>query len=229
MMERLVEPELLDGLPAADPRAMRARGDLRLVNRLMGNAGCLARALAPALRDGATIADLGAGDGSFMLRVARLSRAQGVRVFLVDPAQAVHPDTLGAFTDCGWHAVPAGIDALGWLGQSPDPLDAVAANLFVHHIHGADLARLFRLVSRRTRLFVACEPRRSVLSLAGSHGLRIIGCSADTHHDAVVSVRAGFRGNELSAAWPQQEKWQLQEGRCGPFGHRFVARRGEGL
>jgi hypothetical protein len=228
-MERLVEPELLDGLPAGDARAVRARRDLRVVNRLMGNAGCVARALAPALRKGASIADLGAGDGSFMLRVARLSGAQGVQVFLVDPAAAVRPDTLRAFAECGWRAVPAGIDALGWLGQSAHPLDAVAANLFVHHIPGTGLMPLFRLVSRRTGLFVACEPRRSLLSLAGSHALRVIGCSADTHHDAVVSVRAGFRGNELSAAWPRQHEWRLEEGRCGLFGHRFVARRREDL
>ena len=70
-MFRSVEPEWLDTLEAADPRAQRARRDLKLVNFIMGNASAVARALAPALRDGARIADLGAGDGTFMLRVAR--------------------------------------------------------------------------------------------------------------------------------------------------------------
>ena len=44
-MERCVEPEMLDRLPAADPEAIRSRSDLRRVNRLMGHAGIIRRAL----------------------------------------------------------------------------------------------------------------------------------------------------------------------------------------
>ncbi len=39
---RTVVPELLDELPPDDPRAMHSRGDLRRVNRLMGNADIMA-------------------------------------------------------------------------------------------------------------------------------------------------------------------------------------------
>ena len=35
--KREVEPEILDGLPAGHPDAIRSRRDLRLVNALMGN------------------------------------------------------------------------------------------------------------------------------------------------------------------------------------------------
>ena len=44
-MTRRVEPELLDELPASDPRAVRSRQDLRRVNAWMGNARIMARAL----------------------------------------------------------------------------------------------------------------------------------------------------------------------------------------
>ena len=53
----------------------------------------------------------------------------------------------------------------------------------------------------------------------------MIGCNAVTRHDAAVSVRAGFLGNELSALWPDQKNWQLTERRTGLFSHLFVAQK----
>jgi hypothetical protein len=41
----------------------------------------------------------------------------------------------------------------------------------------------------------------------------------------VLSVRAGFSGNELSALWPADGGWQLTERRAGHFSHLFIARR----
>jgi hypothetical protein len=52
-----------------------------------------------------------------------------------------------------------------------------------------------------------------------------IGCNAVTRHDAVVSVRAGFSGGELSALWPDQQNWRLTEQRAGMFSHLFIARK----
>jgi len=40
-----VIPELLDELPPDDPRAVHSRGDLRRVNKLMGNADIVAGAV----------------------------------------------------------------------------------------------------------------------------------------------------------------------------------------
>ena len=44
-MDRRVEPEFLDQLPAEDSRAIRSRRDLQRVNAWMGNVGTMARAL----------------------------------------------------------------------------------------------------------------------------------------------------------------------------------------
>src|SRR3989442_156554 len=76
----------------------------------------------------------------------------------------------------------------------------------------------------RTRLFIACEPRRSQAALLASRALGLLGCGRETRHDAVVSVRAGFQGRELSAAWPIITGWELEERPSGPFGHLFMAR-----
>jgi len=52
----------------------------------------------------------------------------------------------------------------------------------------------------------------------------LMGCNAVTRHDARVSVRAGFRDDELSRLWPSGG-WTLEERGAPPFSHLFVARR----
>ena len=116
-------------------------------------------------------------------------------------------------------------DALEWLAQCGDRLDAITVNLFLHHLHPPALRELLRLAAARTQLFVACEPRRSALALAASRALVLLGVGAVTRHDSVASVKAGFTGRELSAEWPPGAQWMLDERASGPFAHLFVARR----
>lgn len=229
-LPRRVEPELLDELPADDPRAVRSRGDLRRVNRLMGTHSILLRALdtiAPAASR-MRLVELGAGDGTMMLRLAR-SRSQnwpGAKVALLDTQPVVSADTLAAIRDPGWEVEVIAADVFDWLAQpSSDTANIVFANLFVHHFEGERLSRLLAGIADRTRAFICCEPRRSGLALAGSHLLGLIGCNAVTRHDAVLSVHAGFRDNEISALWPNEAFWKLDESAAGLFSHLFVARR----
>jgi hypothetical protein len=197
---RILETEWLDTLPASDPRAEHARRDLRRVNTLMGNARHIAAALRPHWSEGMRIADLGAGDGSLMLAVQQ--RLPGsVNAIPVDKAD--------------------GIDVLDYLRQ-PEKLDAIVCNLFLHHLDADVLSDVLALAAERAPLFVACEPRRARIALQASRLLWVLGCNEVTRHDAVVSVRAGFTGNELSAAWPAGD-WRLQERMAWPFSHLFVA------
>jgi 2-polyprenyl-3-methyl-5-hydroxy-6-metoxy-1,4-benzoquinol methylase len=228
-MLRSVEPEWLDTLEASDPRARRSRRDLRLINFIMGNAGSVALALGNVLANGARIADLGAGDGTVMLRVARRIRARPIRVelMLVDRAGAISAATIARFRELQWNAMPRAADAIEWLQQAPAGFDVITANLFLHHFEPRALRQLLLLVSARTRVFVACEPRRSRFALAASRVLGVAGCGPETRHDAAVSVRAGFRGYELSQAWPAMQDWELKEGPAGLFNHLFIARQRE--
>ena len=222
---RSLEPEWLDSLDPADPRSRRARRELRLVNRLMRNASIVSRALAPVAGPAARIADLGAGDGRFMLQVAqRLAPRAALDLTLVDRQSALEPATLAAFRALGWHAQPVVADVLNWLEQAP-PFDAIVANLFLHHLEPAALERLLALAASRARVFVACEPRRGGLALFASRLLGLAGCGSVSRHDAVASVRAGFAGRELSLAWRNARGWQLSEGARGLFSHVFVAQR----
>jgi hypothetical protein len=226
-MGRVVEREWLDELPADDPRARRSRGDLRRVNALMANARIVAaHLLRVAPGPLGNVAEIGAGDGAFALRVAsRLPVPQAPATFtLVDRQAIVGAQTREAIARRGWQPRLATADVFEWLETAPE-FDAIVANLFLHHFDEAALGRLLAGVAARTRCFVACEPRRSALALTGSRLLGLIGCNDVTRHDAVASVRAGFDRDELSRLWPDRSAWILEERSRGLFSHAFVARR----
>lgn len=229
---RLVQPELLDELPADDPRAIRARGDLRRVNRIMAALFVVLRALdRTVLRPPQSIVELGAGDGTFMLRLAR-SRAAlwpGVKITLLDRQAIVKPQTVEGFVSLGWEVEVITSDVFDWLAQPVNArADLVLANLFVHHFCGKPLSFLLEGVAQRTRTFLACEPRRGPIALFGSRMLGLIGCNAVTRHDAVLSVRAGFQAGELTALWPKGGNWVLREWPAGLFSHCFLAAQASG-
>lgn len=225
---RRVEPELLDTLRPDDPSAQRSRRDIRRLNALMMQPGVMRRLLKRHARQPPRrLVDLGGGDGEFMLSVARgLSRSwSGVTVTIVDRHPTVAPDTLQAFARLGWTVQTVQAEAQPYLDALAPADDAViVANLFMHHFDDATLRPLLAAAARVAPLFVACEPRRAQLPLLASRHLWAIGCGPVTRYDAPVSVRAGFRGTELSQLWPQSG-WSLHEGAALLFTHGFAARR----
>jgi hypothetical protein len=231
-LPRRVESEVLDGLAAADPRAKRSRNDLQRIHRAMATLAIVQRALDRGTEGNVprTVLELGAGDGSLMLRLARgrASRWPDVRVTLLDRLDVIAPRTLGGIRSAGWTPTVVTMDVFDRLAQRDDSRwDVVLANLFVHHFAPGDLDRLFAAVAARTRLFFCCEPRRSALAVAGSHMIGLLGVGPVTRQDAVSSVHAGFRARELSAHWPHREDWNVEEYSAGLFSHCFLAVRKE--
>ena len=236
---RRVRPEILDELAPTDPRAIRSRRDLQRVNRVMGSCGILSRTVRRALPSvphaPLRILELGAGDGSLALRIAaRLAPSwPTAELTLLDRQGLVSQATGTAFAHLGWTLRPLTADALEW-ARAPTQQqligrwDVILANLFLHHFERERLGELLAAVAGRCDAFVACEPRRSVSALLGSRLLFALGVSADTRHDAIASVLAGFRGKELSGLWPaSRSRWRLEERAAGAFGHLFVAARTE--
>ena len=228
-MNRRVEPELLDELPPDDPGAARSRKDLRRLNFLMRNATVVERALL--VSGGASprrIVELGAGDGTFLLAVARKLAGswRNMEAVIVDRQSIVTARTRAGFTALGWACEIVQSDVFDWLARFPgESFDCAIANLFLHHFSDVRLRKLLSLVADRTRCFVACEPRRAPAVQAASHLLWFIGCNRVTRHDAAASVRAGFVSRELSTLWPGGDGWRLREAEAGLFGHCFVAQR----
>jgi hypothetical protein len=226
---RSVEPELLDRMAADDPRVIRARRDLKRLNAVIMQTGIMVHLLVQHWGQGqpCTILDLGCGDGTFMLSVARrlATRWPGVTVSLLDQQNIVSRQTLEAFTALGWKAQTAAADVFAYLEQIKSPgVDVITTNLFLHHFEPEPLGRLLGLAAQGTQLIVACEPRRNKFALRASRLSWAIGCNEVSLHDAIVSVRAGFSDRELSALWPSRD-WDLDEYPARLFTHCFVARR----
>jgi hypothetical protein len=224
---RTIESEWLDTLPADDPRAMHSRRDLGRVNAIMLQARIMARLLEARCsnQQPSRVVELGGGDGTFMRRVARKLGWRDVDLVLVDRQDILSDETRTAFAHAGWRVQVRRGDVFEFLDGEHAAADLVVANLFLHHFSDASLARLLRAAAALAPLFIACEPRRSLLALTGSRLLFAIGCNDVSRHDAVASVRAGFTGGELSRQWPKGEGWRLHEASALPFSHSFVAAR----
>jgi hypothetical protein len=254
MVARCVEPELLDELPPDDPSAQGSRRDLLRLNAWMGHSRILARELedrepsparsdypSPAQRAGdgsrsgqsphvRQIVELGAGDGTFLLSVARRlsSSWRGTTAVLVDRHGIVSPETQQDFEAQGWRTEVIEADVFDWLTRPTVGFcDAVVANLFLHHFPAAQLTRLLAETARLAKTFIAIEPLRAAWPLTCSRMVWMIGCNRVTQNDAPTSVRAGFAGTELTRHWPADGSWSLQERSVGWFSHMFIARRSE--
>jgi hypothetical protein len=249
LASRVVVAEALDGMTESDPAAQRSRRDLRRIHRAMGTRAIVRRALREVIEstDGGPLTirrplrvlELGAGDGTLLLRVARSLAAHwpAVELTLLDRQALVEPSTIDGYAACGWIATPCVMDVLEWASIAMPPAaparsdppvqwDLIVANLFLHHFEGPQLDALLAAIAARSTRFFACEPRRSALALIGSRLVGALGANAVTRADAVLSVHAGFRGSELSALWPRHPKgWRLREYPAGLFSHCLRAER----
>jgi hypothetical protein len=228
---RIVEPEWLDELSPDRPEAQRTRRDLVRVNWFMRNPAILARALTQIpLPPRWTLVELGAGDGALawaLVRRLRKDQRPG-KVILLDRQAALSRQIVPRMAALGCDAETVQADVFDWLESSAAPPSPalLMANLFLHHFQDEQLECLFERISRQADFFVACEPHRSRFAVRFSGPLLgLIGCNHVTRHDGVLSVRAGFRDEELSALWRKQMGWELHESGAGWFSHLFCARR----
>ncbi len=236
MMLRVVTAELLDGLDANDPDAMRSRMDLRRVHRAMGTRAILLSGLkaltAKHPKDRPLrLLEIGAGDGSLMLGVAQALTPTWSRVelTLLDRQNLLNQTIIECYAEVGWTAIAKVVDVLDWAKASvSETWDLVVANLFLHHFKGPELHAILAAIAQRSSRFFACEPRRDWLALTGSHLVGAIGANKVTREDAVLSVYAGFNCSEITAMWPQGDgQWRVQEYSAGLFSHFFRAERPE--
>jgi len=224
---RIVEPELADHIPGDDPRARRFRRDLSRLNAFAMTDRAMARALLKHCGDVVPreLVDLGAGDGTFMLRAAeRLTpKWRDVTVKLVDQQDIVSAQVRDRFAALHWNVQTIAADVFEFL-QETSNVDIITANGFLHHFTAEDLARLLGLAARKTKLFVATEPRRTHFAREASRFVWLLGGGDVIRRDVVSSIRAGFVGTEISASWPMRDDWVIEEREAGPFSHIFIAR-----
>jgi hypothetical protein len=148
-------------------------------------------------------------------------------VQLLDQQPMVHGDTLNEFARLGWHTRIIRADLLAhhdW--AQGEGRQVFMANLVLHHFPADWLRAMFQTLATHATAFTAIEPRRGWRQLLLSRCcLWLFRCGEVARHDGPASVRASFRGRELSALWPAQEGWQLSERDVGLFSHVFAAQR----
>jgi SAM-dependent methyltransferase len=196
----------MDG-PGCGPEEIEAAlRDIALVNRRLGGARTLLRALDPyvhAVPPGGVLDVLDVGTGGADLAVAMesrgLSRGRTVRVTAVDrdPAAArVAARTAAAARHV--LVVLADARALPFADRS---FDVVTSSMFLHHFAEADAAALlasFAKVARRA--VIVNDLERGALPWAFiAVAARLARRSALFVHDAPLSVRRGFTVSELRA------------------------------
>jgi hypothetical protein len=209
LLPRHVVPEWLDSLDPDDPRAARARRDLRLINFLMGNEGWILHQVAFRTEAGKKgVVELGSGEGHLLRRLARSGPATGCDL-------APRPTDLPCEID--WRE--------GDLFSLAEPLSGgiLVANLILHHFSAEDLQRIGTIAGRfDTLLFVEPHRSRCALFLA-----RLVSpfVGEVTRHDMPASIHAGFAAGELGKALGLSPDWIVTEVShwCGSL--RFVARR----
>jgi hypothetical protein len=228
LQRREVTAETLDALDADDPEARRSRRDLQRIHRAMASLAWLRHAVGRLPSRPVTLIELGAGDGTLMLRLARaLAPAwRGVALTLLDRRHSVEAPTLAGIQALGWQTTVVCQDVFEWARTSQTRrYDLCVATLFLHHFADDDLGLLLRGIAARTDAFVALEPRRDAWGAMGSRLVGLLGGNAVTRGDAVKSVAAGFAGRELGACWPAGADWWTEEFHAWPFSHAFLAAR----
>lgn len=230
-LERRVTPERLDHLAPNDPLAVRSRRDLQRVHRAMRSVSILKHAMSrlPQAAPPRSILELGAGDGSLLLRFARALRPRwtGVDLTFLDRQDLISAAVCEAFRQLDWRVTVMCVDALEWArSELVKHYDLCITTLFLHHFDSADLGVLLAAVAARSESFIACEPRRDGVARLGSRFIGLLGANEVTREDGIKSVAAGFTDLELTQLWSRvRGTWVVDEYREWPFTHCFLAAR----
>lgn len=215
MRIRSVQPEVLETLAYDDPAALRSRQDLLLVNGIMGNHRWISRLLRLHRRPGWQMTELGAGDGALSLKLAeqRLCQTHDLHAFDLAPRPASWP------ADAAWTQGDL-------FAQNLPPSQVLIANLFLHHFQAEQLHLLGSRIAPETQLILAAEPARyRIHSFMGRLFCSLAQLNWVTRYDMQVSIRAGFRGQELPDFLGLDSSWEISVRETVFGGYRMMARR----
>lgn len=226
---RIHADEYMDHREAAGPDLDRALRELGAINRHLGGHRASIRALNRLTRDlpvGTQIRllDVGSGGADLVEALIPWARRRRLRIRLV--AADFNRETCALasrrISDLKGSVAVVAADAFE-LPFAPESFDFVHCALFLHHFATEEAARLLRLLfclSRRG--LVVNDLHRHPLSYrAVAWGTRLISRSAMVRHDGPISVRRGFRREELEELGGLAGfAWHLVERR---WAFRFVA------
>jgi SAM-dependent methyltransferase len=187
--KRLIKPELLDHAPPEEARPNLA--DLVRINSNFGGHATIAKMMEQVAseRDTFTLLDIGAASGDIARVLQRLYPSAFITNLDYSPVNLESAPHQKVIADA--FALPF----------RPESFDYVLCSLFLHHFNDeqvAGLLRSFYCIARRALL--VCDLERHIISYCFLPVTKwFFGWQRITIHDGPVSVRAGFRSNELLA------------------------------
>lgn len=205
LVERVSEPELMDGADL-DPIELEANfRDIRRVNRLLGGVSTVLRHL-PELVDGipadqpVTVLDLATGSADIPLAIADWAQQNGRRLDVVasdhsDDMLTVARRHLGSASNVTLARYDARAVSL------PDKqFDVVLCSLSLHHFEPDDAVLILKEMDRLARRgFIVNDLRRSRIGfIAAWVAARLTTRNRLTRHDAPLSVRRAYTPAELA-------------------------------
>ena len=215
MRIRSVQPEVLETLAYNDPAALRSRQDLLLVNGIMGNHRWISRMVRQHCQPDWQITELGAGDGALSHKLAeqKLCQTRDLHAFDLAPRPASWP------ADAAWTQGDL-------FAQNLPPSQVLIANLFLHHFQAEQLHLLGSRIAPETQFILAAEPARyRIHTFMGSLFCSLTQLNWVTRYDMQVSIRAGFRGQELPHFLGLDSSWEISVWETVFGGYRMMARR----
>lgn len=210
LQHRSIQPEILDSLPPDHPAVLENRRDLLRLNRLMGSFTWMETQLRQCANGGDAIVELGAGDGSLALHIDRML-----------------PESQFQWTGLDWCPAPPSWPAR-WRWIREDLLHhkkferyaGVVGNLILHQFPDEELKQLGEVWNRHAQFLLFNEPGRQRSALWLLRASRFLGMGAVSLYDGAVSIRAGFRGQELPELLglnPQQWEWSVSRTILGNY------------
>jgi len=194
--------EILDGTLYDERFAERCYRFMSRVNRFLGGARVVRRFLeeevAAAPGRPLRVLDIGAGACDIPLAVARWARRRGLDLAIT----CLEPAPLAARI-ARRNLARAGLSGLRLLEedvfahQPSRPYDCAIGSMFFHHLRDDEIVRLVEHLRRIVRRSVLLNDlRRTALHFAGAVLLTALACPG-LRHDALVSIRRGFRVADL--------------------------------
>lgn len=211
-LQRVIIPEILDSLIPTDPRAMRSRRDLRLIDFYLGNSRWIVRQLQKQTPLPAQIIEIGAGEGILCQKIQKILPVLLVTGLDLAERPANLPSRIEWISGDFFQSLPS-LEA-----------DTCVASLILHHFPDEALRNLGSLL-QPFRTLIFSEPLRSRLPLFFSKLFSFL-MGEVTRHDMPVSIRAGFRPRELPALLNLDSKrWIITESRHWRGALRLTAHR----
>lgn len=206
--ERANGVEMMDDFSIVDERLEKGLRDLTKINRWLGGYRSITRNLASAAdgKNELTVLDLGTGIADLPAHLVRWADRRGVtcRVTGVDANAATVSQARGYLDEVLDERLRAQVevresDATA-LPYQDDSFDVVTAALFLHHFPSEGIVDMLREMNRLARRgIIVSDLHRHALAY---YSIRLLTlgpyASEMVRHDGPLSVRRGFRREELS-------------------------------